>query len=380
MSEKMNDIKGLDAKRSVWRQLAALGRSTPFREIREAPQLPQLAPNPPAPVDPPSEAVELRPFPTELVDPIPHWEVAERYLTTRRTPATEETMRDALERIARLTGRTARDIPWLRLRREDVQDIFVELQRRGYSARTVNVTLAAVRGLLTEAWEQGILTGDEHTRACRVRNLKVNRLPKGRGLSADEIATIMAHCRALGPAGKEWPESAYGAMLTAAFALMLGAGLRATEAATVTVEAYDRRGRALRVLGKGAKERRAPLGDDEARAIEDWLAVRAELDLAPNIGALLVRVHRSGALGASPLLDRRKLEAICKLEAKRAGVLRFSPHDLRRTFCTTMLDEGTDLATQQRLMGHSSPETTALYDLRPAEKDAAARRRVKIIG
>ena len=368
-TEKPNDINRLGPNSTVWGALAKLGR----------PEGSEGSPNEPA-----SEgggagtALVVPPTPIHeaLVD---HFAVAQAYLASRVSTRTEQTMREALERIAKLLECDIRAVPWAAIRRDEVQRLFVQLRRR-YSRRTVNLTMAALRGVLGEAWDRGLMSGDDYARILRIKTLKVNRLPKGRGLADDEIERINAHCRALGPEGRDWPESAYGAFLRAAFALMFGLGLRASEASTVTLDAYDRRGRSFRVIGKGDKEREAPLNEDEYQALEEWLAVRAELDIPPDIRSVLVRVRRSGGLHANMLLNRRKLEHLCKLEAKRAGVMKFSPHDLRRTFATDLLVEGTDLATVQRLMGHESPATTGLYDRRPAELDAAARRKVTLLG
>jgi integrase len=373
-ARKPNDINGLGARLRAMSTRHATGAAVaPIAPSEALETVPNASP------PPPSEAIALPPMriidaPAGLVlgdgrSFEPGTDPMRRFLAGCRSPRTAQTMLEALERIAGLLGVTPADVPWPQLRRIHVDDIAIQLGRR-YSKRTVNVTLAALRGVLRTAWEIGHMDGDDYTRAVAVRNLKVNRLPKGRGLLDEEIERIAAHCQRFGPDGAEWP---------AAFALLLGAGLRASEAANLPVAAYSARAHEIRFIRKGDKEAIAPLGDEETAAVEEWLAVRAEL--APPVDNLLVRVHRDGSLREKTIvLDRRKLEFICKQAARDAGVAKFSPHDLRRTFCTTLLAEGTDLATVQRLMSHESPETTSLYDRRGLEADAAARRRVTILG
>jgi integrase/recombinase XerD len=315
-----------------------------------------------------------------LVDALgPELDPVRKFLALSESPRTAQTMAEGLSRVAALYGMAPGDVAWHQLRRLHTTDARIRLQR-AYSPRTVNVTLAALRGVLRCAWEDELLTGEEYTRATGIKNMKVQRLPKGRGLSGDEIARIMAHCRGLGPDGRDWPESAFGSFLLVVVALMLAAGLRASEVARLTVNSYDRRLKQLRFIGKGDKEAIVPIGDEVVEYLEQWLSVRAELDLAEG-APLIVRVRHDGRVGLrTMLLNRRKLEHLCKQIARRALGDKFSPHDLRRTYCTDLLDGGTDLATTQRLMRHESPATTNLYDRRPLEADARARGKVNILG
>jgi site-specific recombinase XerD len=109
--------------------------------------------------------------------------------------------------------------------------------------------------------------------------------------------------------------------------------------------------------GKGRKDRTTYL-DGGAAAIADWLAVRGA-----NIGPLLCPVNKAGTITIRRLSDQAVLGALQK-RARQATVKAFSPHDLRRTFISDLLDAGADIATVQRMAGHASPETTSRYDRR----------------
>lgn len=347
MSEKANDIKGLALK------------------------------SPAVSNAPPADALARVETVAYVLPPISQ-DPAASFLAACTSARTQQTMREGLARIEAILGAPTGSVPWAGLRHPHVKDIRARLQRQ-YSARTVNVTMVALRGVLRSAWELELLSGDDYTRAIAVKGLKVAKLPKGRALPRAEWSEIEAYCRSRGPEARDWPESAHGAFLLALFSILFGAGLRASEAASLTLKGFDVSARTLRFVGKGSKERMIPLGDAEHAAIEAWIAVRAELDL-PSESPLLVHVRPDGRVNRLVALNRRKIERICKRTARAAGVAKFSPHDLRRTFMTEALAAGTDLATVQRFAGHESPETTAGYDRRPFELDAVARRKFALVG
>jgi site-specific recombinase XerD len=300
-----------------------------------------------------------------------------RFLAECQSPRTRETMVEALDRVAKLLGAPSADaVPWASLRKVHLLSIKAALAK-SYSHRTCNVTLTAVRGVLRMAWDLELMTGDDYTRAASVKGFKVHRLPAGRWVPGDETAKLLAFAHAHGPEAKEFPASAYGAFLDALFGLILGAGLRASEAARLPIVAYDPKASTLRFVRKGNREVILALAEESTKPLDTWLAMRAELDVPGE--ALLVRVLPSGKLGERQL-TRRTIERICKLVAKKSGANMLSPHDLRRTFCTNFLTAVGDVPVVQRFMGHASPETTALYDRRPLEADAAVRRKAKIMG
>jgi len=123
-----------------------------------------------------------------------------------------------------------------------------------------------------------------------------------------------------------------------------------SEASGVDLDALDRAGRTVRVLGKGRKERIVPYGAQAARALEAWLGLRGEAD-----GPLFTNAV-GGRLGV------RSIHAIVSGAARAAGITRrVSPHTLRHTFATHLLDGGADLRAIQELLGHSRLSTTQRY-------------------
>lgn len=301
----------------------------------------------------------------------------ESYLASRDSERAAQTMREGLARIGRLLGRDAPAVPWHRMTYAETSAIRAALLRANYSLDTVRVTLCALRGVLRQANRLGLMSGNDLGNALNLEPIHGTRLPAGRDLSDEEIGKLFAYCEAHGPSAIDWPASAYGAFLEATFALLIGAGLRATEASRLTLKGYDPSASELRLLRKGNRETILAVGPDVKPSLDAWLPVRAELD-APT-AALLVRVQPDGSVRAkSAALNFRALEYLCETISEEIGIKRFTPHDCRRTFATRALDAGTDLATVQSLMSHASPDTTVRYDRRGHKKDAAARAKLRI--
>jgi len=132
--------------------------------------------------------------------------------------------------------------------------------------------------------------------------------------------------------------------------LLYASGLRVSELAGLDLDDVDRDASTVRVLGKGRKERIVPFGEAAARALEAHLTQRGG---APGP---LFRNARGGRLGV------RSLHAIVRARARAVGITRrVSPHTLRHTFATHMLDAGADLRLIQDLLGHSRLSTTQRY-------------------
>jgi integrase/recombinase XerC len=148
-----------------------------------------------------------------------------------------------------------------------------------------------------------------------------------------------------------------GVLLTRDLALaelLYGSGLRISEALGLNADRMNVRLGHVRVLGKGGKERLAPLSDTSREALDAWLAVRARL-AAPSERALFV-----GSRGGR--LDRRTAARAVEALCLRAGLPQVvSPHALRHSFATHLLASGADLRSVQELLGHARLTTTQRY-------------------
>lgn len=277
----------------------------------------------------------------------------------RLAEGSRRTMRGALEVLARLLtgGRLGHlEMPWATLRYQHAQAARTALAGK-YSPAGANKHLAALRGVLTAAWKLGQMTGEEHARAVDLEPVRGSRLPAGRMLADKEVAALFRACE---------KGTAVGARDAVLLALLAGGGLRRAELVALDLGDFDATTGALRVRGKGNKERVAYAKNGSRRALDAWLAHRGG---AP--GPLLCPVAKGGKLQLRRMTDQAVYDRLAFL-GERAGVHDFSPHDMRRSFISNLLDRGADLATVQSLAGHANPATTARYDRRGERAREAA--------
>ncbi|MDY7107508.1 MAG: site-specific integrase [Planctomycetota bacterium] len=264
------------------------------------------------------------------------------------------TMKGALDAIASMgSGGTADALtfPWHELRFEHTTAIRTGLAERYPNPSTVNLHLAALRGVLRACWRLGLMDGETYQRAADVPSVKGSTLPKGRALGAGEIRALFQACASdPSPAGRRD---------AALLAVMYGTGLRRAEVAGLQAGDIDHQTGAIVVRGKGNKERTAYLANGAGAAVADWIMARGD-----EPGPLFLRIRKDGQIGAEGLTAQAIYNALRK-RAEQAGVARFSPHDLRRTFVGDMLDAGADVSLVAKLAGHAQVTTTARYDRRP---------------
>lgn len=173
--------------------------------------------------------------------------------------------------------------------------------------------------------------------------------PLPRALGVDEVFRLLD-----GSA----PHDARALRDQAMLELLYGAGLRAHELVGIDLDDLDRSRRTVRVLGKGDKERIVPFGEKAAAALEGYLAVRGELLGESGRGATgaLFLNARGGRLSARSLA-RRLVARLLEVGLVR----RVTPHMMRHSFATHLLDGGADLRAIQAMLGHASLSTTQRY-------------------
>ena len=284
------------------------------------------------------------------------------FLASLHSPSAKLTMRVCLRRVARLLlGADSEEaVEWGTIRYYHVEllkEQMTELKKRDgrprYQPATINVTLSAVKGVAREAWRLGDegMSVEDYQRIASVRGVPATRDRRGRALSADELTRLLKAC--------ERDRTAAGPRDACLLALMCRGGLRREEAVAARLSDFNTRGHALKVRGKGDRERTVYFRRGGARrALLAWLRVRG-----PKPGALLCPVDKKGRIEVRGISGAAVYKALAK-RARQAGLRPVTPHDLRRTLATELLEHGSDLSVVQRVLGHASVETTTIYDCR----------------
>lgn len=228
--------------------------------------------------------------------------------------------------------------------RRDVQSFLAELFRQGEAKSSLSRKLAAVRSFFQYALRARLVSENV---AKSVRNPR-QEVHQPRVLNVDEVFAV------LDAEGDMEADPLRHSRDRALAELLYGSGLRISEALGLDVDDVQAAAGVVRVMGKGGRERMAPLSDTCLTALRDWLADRALL-AARGEQALFV-----GLRGRR--LQRREAARVMDRLAGLAGLSRrFSPHALRHSFATHLLDAGADLRSVQELLGHKRLTTTQRY-------------------
>ncbi len=280
-------------------------------------------------------------------------------MTTTATPAQlylaglssgSQGMRQSLDIIAGILddSHDAESYPWHEVTYRESMAVRIALTER-YKPATVNKMLSALRGVLKQTWRLGLVDADAYRRAADVENVRNSNLLSGRALASEEIGKLFATCTA------ETPKDARDAAL---LAVLYGCGLRRGELAGLDVDDFDSDDCSIVVHGKRNKLRTVYLAGNGCQHVERWFRHRGD---AP--GPLFCPVDQTGEIRISRLRGESVAYIVKRLQ-QTAGVEQFSPHDLRRSFVTALLDAGEDVLTVQKLAGHADVTTTARYDRR----------------
>jgi site-specific recombinase XerD len=232
-----------------------------------------------------------------------------------------------------------------------------------YAPATANKMLSALKRTLKEALRLELMDAVDYARAVDISSIKVTKGLRGRALTEREIAALMEFCKR--------DRTPAGFRDAALIAILRGSGLRRKEVVNLNLGDFNSSTGAILVRsGKGGKDRTVYLPEGAITFVEEWLNVRGR-----SSGPLLCQVNKAGRVVVRRLTPQAVLFILQK-RAKDASVEPFSPHDLRRTFCSDLLDAGVDIVTVQKLAGHSDPATTSRYDRRGEE---TLRRAVQVL-
>ncbi len=325
------------------------------------PAIAGVAPDAAPAVDPARERLER--------DPAFHQFQQHLLVERNASPHTLAAYRRDLEQILRLLDWSQpadQPVPWTSLDRLRVRGLLMRLQQEGLGRRSLMRKMSTLRSFCRFLGREGVL---DHNPAVDQLLLKAPRtLPQV--LTRDQITRLLAAPAAV------WTTAAAKADTTADKAaahfagrrdaavleVLYSAGLRIHEAVGLNLGDLDPAAQTFRVRGKGRKERVCFLGRPAAAALRAWLELRTPQTAAGPAGAntaaqpLFTNQRDGGRLTA------RSVQRAFKLYLREAGLAPdCTPHKLRHSFATHLLDAGADLRSVQEMLGHASLSTTQIY-------------------
>jgi len=264
-----------------------------------------------------------------------------QYLTNERnaSPRTLKAYRQAL-----MAFRAENQTPWKRCRGDDFRDYLFAIAKRGQARSYVRLQFSALRTFYQ------FLTARKGLRANPVREVQLPKLEKKLPLvlTRHQVEELLA-----APTRENKSRSAPTWMPLRDVAIMelfYSSGLRLGELTALDVAAVDLYTESVRVFGKGRKERVCPIGLPALEAISRYRA-------AANVHSGPLFINKSRAR-----ISTRSIWLILKRYLRFTSIpISISPHKLRHSFATHMLDRGADLRSVQALLGHASLSTTQIY-------------------
>jgi integrase/recombinase XerD len=232
---------------------------------------------------------------------------------------------------------------------DDVVAFLRSLQRQGLAPASVARTLVAVRGL------HRFLVSEELRDDDPAADLEIPSPPKGlpKALTLAQVTTLIESVPTNDPVGRRD---------AALLETLYGTGARISEVVGLSLGDIDLHDGLVRLMGKGSKERIVPLGRLAAVALQRWFDPEGRTQLAPRQWARRGDAEAVFLNQRGGRLTRQGAYGILAQRANAAGLTEhLSPHVLRHSCATHMLDHGADIRTVQELLGHVSISTTQIY-------------------
>ena len=225
----------------------------------------------------------------------------------------------------------------------DVIDFVERLRGEGYADSSICRLLSSIKGMCRYLLIENIIEEDpsENLRAPK----KWDRLPKA--LSVSEVSSLLD----LSASGVSDPTVIRDHVM---FELLYSSGLRVSELISLKFEDINLEAGFLRVLGKGSKERIVPLHMRAAEKLKSYASLQRAEILKRKRSPYLFVTGRGGPM------TRQRFWQIIKRLGKRLGI-KISPHTMRHSFATHLLEGGADLRSLQKMLGHADISTTQIY-------------------
>ena len=246
---------------------------------------------------------------------------------------------------------------WRQIGQLDIRAYLAVLNEKKYARRTIARHISALRSFYKFLLRENLV---DYSPLAKVRSPKLDK-PLPVFLDELEISELL-----------QLPdEMPLGRRDAAALELLYATGCRVSELVGLTLERIDLANRFVLLLGKGNKERIVPLGNTCCRVLKAYYVYRREIMLKHNEEHEYVFVNSRGGI----LTDRSVRRILDKYISQLAIRKNVSPHTIRHTFATHLLEHGADLRSVQELLGHANLSTTQIYTHVTTERIASVYRK-----
>lgn len=259
------------------------------------------------------------------------------------------------------------DLDPFRIRHQQIRRYLAYLDQARYSRKTINRHLSSIKGFYRWLVVEGrcdsspaeILQGPKQSKTLPrvIGTHEMDQLLEGQGSQIQEESEVA-------PAADKKKSKELSAALEirnqALLELLYAAGLRVSEASSLSLDGLDTKRGFVRVMGKGSKERLVPLHEKACEILEEYLhtarPILAKKSKHPNPSSFVFLSARGNQLSTNTI------RAVFKEKLHESGLDEsLSPHTMRHSFATDLLSGGADLRSVQEMLGHASLSTTQIY-------------------
>lgn len=235
---------------------------------------------------------------------------------------------------------------WSKFNYAEILKLRKNFIEKNLKTTSINSYISTIKSVSRESWRLNIINTDTYMRIKDIQGIKGNSEMTGRALSPLELNKAV-NCST---------NDIKSIRDSAIIAVGYGAGLRSFEIAQIEIK--DILGNTITIIGKGRIIRNVYLPKFSLKALKNWLHIRGS-----KKGAVFSALTKSHTL-LEKGISVRTIGDIIDKRCENVGIKRFTPHDLRRSFATNLLNSGVDVFIVQKLMRHANINTTRIYDMR----------------
>ncbi|MDC9603654.1 tyrosine-type recombinase/integrase [Xenorhabdus griffiniae] len=284
------------------------------------------------------------------------------YLLRLRSKKSQKTLRSCLATVSAMFGCSEPlSFDWPSLTRDTVQVVIQRLLNEHKAPNTINLILCAIKGVAEEARASRLMEADHYHDIKNIKRVRGSRVSRGRMLERSEVKKIFTFLDS---------QSTGAAIRDAALiSLMFGCGLRRSEVAGLDRGHIDFELNKINIHGKGNKERINYMPPETAQRMHLWVdTVRGD-----HNGALFTRIRKNDDV-TSDRITTNGIGFIIEQLVFKLSLKSFTPHDLRHSYASLLLENGEDILAVKEALGHASVVTTQQYDKRSIKRlEEAAR-------